>query len=138
MKFKFHGNTEDLTKRYKEARDAFNKENRSRSSALIAYLKKDSLEIGVDNTRGGIGYWFCPSIVEHDGYIELEGDIKPDKDARMRWYDWLGFSVLLIIACVPILVACLVTKSTPFGTKKKRIKRLRSYMCKYLGCEEIT
>lgn len=137
MKFRFHGSIEDFTRKYSDARDEFNKNNPSRHFPLVVYLRAGKLEVGVEKGENGGSYWFCSPITVNDDFLEFEGEIKPDKDMKMRWYDWIGFGLLFIITCIPMAIACLITKSTPFGTKKKRIKRLRSYMCEYLGCEEI-
>lgn len=137
MKFRFCGDIDSFTKKYSEARDKFNKEHPSKSFPLVVYLRGGRLEVGIEKGQNGGSYWFNAPIVERNGYLELEAEIEADKDMRMRWYDWIGFSLLFIIVCIPMLIACLVTKSSPFGTKKKRIARLRSYMCEYLGCEEI-
>lgn len=136
MKFRFQGTIDELTKKYSEARDRFNKDNPSKNFGLVAYLRAGSIEIGIEKGQNGGCYWFNAPIVEKDGYIELEGDILPDRDMKMRWYDWISVSLIFIITFIPMLFACIFTKSTPFGTKKKREMRLRKYMCEYLDCEE--
>lgn len=137
MKFRFNGSLDEFVKKYSEARDTFNKENRIRGFELVVYLRAGKIEIGIEKGKDGGSYWFCAPIVEGDGYIELEGEIKPDCDMRMRWYEWIGFGVVFAIVIIPLLIACLFTKSSPFSTKKSREKRLTTYMCKYLGCEKL-
>ncbi len=136
MKFRFRGNVEDFTKKYSEAKDKFNKNNPSRHSPLVVYLRGGKIEVGVETSQN-CNYRYIAPITVYDDYLEFDGEISPDKDMKMRWYDWLGFSIIFIITCIPMAIACLITKSSPFGTKKKRIQRLRSYMCEYLGCEEL-
>ena len=138
MKFRFNGSLDEFIKKYSEARDRFNKENPNKSFQLVVYLRGGSIEIGVEKGKAGAGYWFNSPIVEKDGCLELEGDILPDADTIMRWYEWIGFGIVFAIVCIPLLFACLFTKSTPFSSNKKREKRLRLYLCDYLGCEEIS
>lgn len=137
MKFRFNGTLDEFVKKYSEARDLFNKENPSKHFTLVAYLRAGNIEIGVEKGKNGGAYWFKSPVVEKDGYIELEGDILPDKDMKMRWYDWIVFSLVFILTCIPMLFACIFTKSTPFSTKRKREKRLQTYLCDYLGCTQI-
>lgn len=137
MKFKFKGTIDDFVKKYSEARDSYNREHPNKSFALSAYLRGGKIEIGVEKGKNGGGYWFIAPIVEDNGYIELEGDIFADADMRMRWYDWISFAFIFIITLIPMLIACVFTKSTPFSSKKKREARLKSYLCDYMGCELV-
>lgn len=135
MKFVFRGTIDEFVEKYSVARDNFNKENPSKSFALVAYLRAGYIEIGIEKGTTGGAYWFKAPVMEKDGCITLEGDILPDSDMRMRWYDWILFGLISVVTCIPMLLACIFTKSTPFGTKKKREARLTSYLCDYLGCE---
>lgn len=137
MKFRYNGTLDEFIKEYSVKRDKFNKENRVRGFELVVYLRAGFIEIGVENGKNGVGYWFKAPVVERDGYVELEGEILPDGDARMRWYEWGLLGLLCVILCIPLLLACLFTKSFPFSTQRGRENRLRAYLCEYLGCEEI-
>lgn len=135
MKFRFKGTIDEFVKKYSEARDSFNEENRTRGFELLVYLRGGFIEIAVEKGKNGIGYWFKAPVVEKDGYVELDGEILPDSDAKMRWYEWILLGLLVTALCVPLFLACIFTKSLPFSTKKKRKKRLCAYLCDYLGCE---
>lgn len=137
MKFRYNGTLDDFVKNYSDAKDRFNKENPSKHFSLVTYIRAGKIEIGVEKGKNGGSYWFISPLTEKDGYIELEGDIVPDADMKMRWYDWIIFGLVFVITLIPMLFACIFTRSTPFSSKKKRAKRLRTYLCKYLGCEEI-
>ncbi len=136
MKFRFKGSIEDLTRSYADAKNDFNAKNPSKSSPLSVRLHDDKIEIDTETGASGV-YRFVAPLDIHEDYIDLEGEIVADRDMRMRWYDWIGLSIVFVITCIPMLIACLITKSSPFGTKKKREARLRSYMCEYLNCEII-
>ena len=136
MKFKFNGTIDDLKLKYSDARDKFNKTQKKSSLAISVFLRGNMLEVCVERAQSG-NYFFTAPIVERDGYLELEADIIPDRDMKMRWYDWVCFSLVFVVTLIPMLIACAFTKSSPFGTKKKRTQRLRSYMCEYLECEEL-
>lgn len=138
MKFKFNGSLDEFIKKYSEATKLFNKENKALGFELVVYLRAGKIEIGVDRGKDGFGgYWFISPVVEKDGDIEFESEIKPDRDMRMKWFDWVEFVFLSFLLAIPMLIACIFTKSLPFSTKKSREKRLTTYMCKYLGCEKI-
>ena len=137
MKFRFKGTIDDFIKNYSIQRDKFNRENRTRGFELVVYLRAGFIEIGVEKGKNGAGYWYKSPIVERNGYIELDGEILPDSDTKMRWYEWIIFVLILVVIAIPLLFACIFTKSLPFSTAKKRKKRLCAYLCDYLGCEEI-
>lgn len=137
MKFRFNGSLDDFIKNYSVAKERFNKDHPNKSFELVVYLRGGRIEIGVEKGKNGGCWWFNAPVVERDGYIELDGEISPDRDMKMRWYEWIGFGLLCVVLCVPMLLASLFTKSSPFSSKKQREDRLRAYLCEYLGCEEI-
>jgi hypothetical protein len=114
----------------------------------IVKVTEDEIHFGVERGGHSGGYWFIPTITEHDHRLELRGTIRyigPDDDKHTNAFkkilEWIE-TVFLFILFLPVILICWIYQFIQWSVRKIRKSpkpkttedKLFDLMENYFGC----